>query len=269
MMTPLVLALTLVTTPATPSRQMPQPADYVYTFRVTESGKSEVTSGTVRVHGDRVRIDMDGKHDHGEYLLVTENGTQMLSIHPDRKEIDRISSPRFEQIIGTALRTVSPLVKFRVLDPRISWQRVETGTRVLGYATEHVRITEQYDVQIAAMGFDGGTERNVVVTDYWVSPGLDLGRNPLITLLTNASTATAQTDRGFVQREEDVRAEALQGTPLHTVVTETTTKSSGQDRTRTKTRTIDITSVKQGAQPAALFEVPSGYRMKDGANISM
>jgi hypothetical protein len=265
-MTSLILALAMLGVPA--ATQHTPGNDYIYTFRVTESGKSDVTSGTARVHGDRVRIDMDGRNKRDEYILVTDSGRQMLSVHPDRKEVDRTTVPGFENVIGTALRTVSPLVKFQVLNPKVTWQRVETGTRMLGYATEHVRITEQYDVKIAAMGFDGGTERNTVVTDYWVSPGLDLGPNPLLTLLTNSSTATGQTDRAFVQQVRDARADALQGTPLRTVITEVTDKP-GKEPSKKTVRTIEITSVRQAPQPAAMFEVPSGYRVKDGAHFEM
>jgi hypothetical protein len=144
---------------------------------------------------------------------------------------------------------------------------VGTGQKLLGYATEQIRMTERFDIHIIAMGFDGGTEHHTVVTDYWVSPGLDLGRNPLIALLEHTGTAMAQTDPSFVEKETAVRAQALGGTPLRTEVRETTVDDKGIEHT--KTHSIDITSVRQGAQPAALFEVPAGYEVKSGLNISM
>jgi hypothetical protein len=243
-------------------------SDYMYTFTTTEENGSP-TTGTVRVHGDRTRIDMEKKDskDSREYILLTDNGTRMLSVHPDRKQVDQISSPSFERIIGTSLRMVSPIVKFRVLNPRISSERVGTGQKLLGYATEQIRMTERFDIHIIAMGFDGGTEHHTVVTDYWVSPGLDLGKNPLLALLEHTSTATAQTDPTFVEKEASVRAQALGGTPLRTEVRETTVDDKGIEHS--KTHSIEITSVHQGPQPAALFEVPSGYQVKSGMNISM
>lgn len=58
------------------------PSDYMYTFSTTgESGDSnEPTSGTVRVHGDRTRIDIDKSNSRG-YILLTDNGTRMISVH--------------------------------------------------------------------------------------------------------------------------------------------------------------------------------------------
>ena len=242
------------------------PSDYMYTFSTTgESGDSnEPTSGTVRVHGDRTRIDIN-KSNSRDYILLTDNGTRMISVHPDRKEVNQISSPSFEHIIGTSLKAVSPLVKFRVSNDKISSERIGTGQKLLGYATEQVRITERFDVQVVALGFNGGTEHHTVVTDYWVSPGLDLGRNPLLALLEHTGTAMAQTDADFVQNEATVRASALQGTPLRTVVKESTVDDKGIQHS--KTRSIDITSIHMGPQPADLFEIPSGYRIKSGMTI--
>jgi hypothetical protein len=251
-------------------RCVDQPAptsDYMYTFRTTEESGSP-TVGTVRVHGDRTRIDMEKKDRSEDYILLTDNGTRMMSVHPDRREVDEIRSPSFERIIGTSLRMVSPLVKFKVRNVKISSERVGTGQKLLGYGTEQIRVTERFDVQVVAMGFDGGTEHHTVVTDYWVSPGLDLGHNPLLALLEHTGTVMAQTDRDFVQTETSVRARALSGTPLRTVVRETTVDDKGIEHS--KTHSIEITSVHQGPQPAALFQVPSGYKINSGAmNLSM
>jgi hypothetical protein len=241
-------------------------SDYMYTFKTTDEEGSP-TAGTVRVHGGRMRIDMEKDNNSNDYILLTDNGTRMMSVHPDRKEVNQISSPSFERIIGTSLRAVSPIVKFKVLNSKISSERVGTGQKLLGYATEQIRMTERFDVHIVAMGFDGGTEHHTVVTDYWVSPGLDLGSNPLLALLEHTGTAMAQTDPDFVQKEASVRAQALAGTPLRTIVKESSVDGKGIDHS--KTHSIEITSVHQGAQPAALFEVPAGYKMKAGVNISM
>ena len=264
----LTVALTGTGTIAPRCAEPTSPSDYMYTFSTKgESNNSgDPTSGTVRVHGDRTRIDIV-KHNSRDYILLTDNGMRMMSVHPDRKEVDQISSPSFEHIIGTSLKAVSPLVKFKISNDKISSERVGTGQKLLGYATEQVRITEQFDVQVVALGFNGGTEHHTVVTDYWVSPGLDLGRNPLFALLEHTGTAMAQTDADFVQNEAAVRGRALQGTPLRTIVKESSVDDKGIRHS--KTRSIDITSIHAGPQPADLFEIPAGYRVKSGMNVSM
>ena len=237
----------------------PPPSDYMYTFRTTGDSDDDPTLGTVRAHGDRIRIDMS-KNNSDDYILLTNGGQQMMSVHPDKKEVEQMAAPNFEHIIGTSLKAVSPMVKFNVLNDRIRSNKIGAGPKLLGYATEQVRITEQFDIHIVALGFNGGTKHHTVVTDYWVSPGLYLGDNPLLALLEHAGTAMAQTDAGFVQSEESARARALQGTPLRTVVNETSVDDKGVSKT--KTRTIEITSLKIEAQPPALFEIPSGYRIR-------
>lgn len=238
--------------------------DYMYTFVTTDESGSK-SSGTVRVHGDRTRIDMNNRKSSDEYILLTDGGTQMMSVHPDSKKVEEISSSNFEHIVGTSLRYVSPIVKFNVQNLKLSSQRISTGQKVLGYPTEQVRVTERFDVQIRAMGFNAGTEQHTVVTDYWVSPGLELGSNPLLALIEHTSTAMAQTDRSFVQQEAALRAQALQGTPLRTIIRETTVDDKGLEHS--KTLSIEITAIQFAAQPAALFTVPSGYRISTGMSF--
>lgn len=248
----------------------PSPAivapDLVYTFRTSESGDGkhgDDMSGTVRLHGDDVRIDVDRKsndNDPGSYILVLDGGTRMLSVHPSRHEVDDMDAATFERIVGVSLRAVRPIVRFHVHDVAISSEKLGAGGTMLGYATEHVRLTEHYAVHITAMGFDGGDETVSVVNDYWVSPGLDLGRNPLLGLLDRAGAAMAQSDASFARQEDAARASLLHGTPLRTVSTVTTVERNGTSRETV--RTTEITSLRREAQPASLFEVPSGYRVK-------
>jgi len=117
----MLIGATLAGNNATRScRDVPAPppaGDYMYTFTTKDESGSE-TNGTVRVHGDRTRIDMD-RNDSHDYIILTDGGKRMLSVHPDRKEVSQISSPNFERIIGTSLKAVSPLVKFKVRNTRI------------------------------------------------------------------------------------------------------------------------------------------------------
>jgi hypothetical protein len=229
----------------------PTPSDLVYTFRTSETGDrrhdSDMT-GTVRVHGGDVRIDVDhGRDDNdpGSYLLVLDNGTRMLSVHPSRHEAEEMSAAGFERIVGTSLRAVGPIVHFNVGNVAIATERLGAGGAMLGYVTQHVRLTEHYTVHITAMGFDGGEETMAVQTDYWVVPGLQLGRNPLLGLLERASAAMAQSDASFVRQEDAARAALMQGSALRTVT--------------------EVTSLRREAQPASLFEVPAGYKVKSAS----
>lgn len=268
------LALLTGTPPVTPhvsrvSHVQPAPSDLVYTFRTSETGgkhDDEPMTGTVRIHDGNVRIDVDHKRnddDPDSYMLVLDNGIRMLSVHPRRHEADEIDAGTFERIVGISLRAVRPIVRFHITDAAIAPEQLGAGGAMLGYATEHVRLTEHYTMHITAMGFDGGDETMSVVTDYWVAPGLQLGRNPLLALLERAGTAMAQSDASFVQREDAARAALLRGSPLRTVSRVTTTEHDGD--VKETVRTTDVTSLKREAQPAELFGVPSDYTVKSAA----
>lgn len=269
----IALASILLLGPVTPSPIVLAPAapspDIVYTFRSRASGDGshdDSLSGTVRLHGDAERIDFNGKSsdsDPGAYILVLDGGTRMISVHPSRHKAEEISATTFERIVGTSLRAVRPLVRFTVRDITITPERLGAGGTILGYATEHARLSEHFTVHITAMGFDGGDETVSVVNDYWVSPGLDLGRNPVLALVERAATATAQSDASFVRQEDAARAALLRGTPLRSISTVTTIDDKG--KRKTVVRTTEVTALRREAQPASLFEVPSGYAVSGGA----
>lgn len=273
MINPILVSLALLT-PSVSGGKMPlvmqAPADYMYTFRTSGDGGDRGTSGTVRVHGDRMRIDIDritSDHNDGEYMIVADNGSRIFNVHPDKKTIEEIDAAHLENVIGIALRGVSSVTKFQVMNASVTSQRVGTGEAIVGHATDHVRIRESYDVKITALGFDGGTEHTTVVTDYWVAPGLSIGHNPLLALIENAQTAMAQSDRDYVAKQRDARANMLKGAVLKSVSNVTTSKHG--DSEEEKRKTMEVTSLKQGAQAPGLFELPKGYEMKSGWNFTI
>lgn len=268
-----VVAASFTCMTAAPARAQNVTPQLTYTFRASDSdgrsGKGDKPStGTVHVRGDLVRIDVnsDKGDDPGSYILVLDRGTRMVVVHPAKHEADEMNADTFERIIGRSLHAVRAMVRFTVQNLKVSTERVGTGGTMLGHGTEHLRLNEQFDVAIRAMGFNGGTERTTVTTDYWVSPGLDLGSNPLLALLERATTAMAQSDPSFVQREDAARQQLLQGTPLRTVVQVTTTDDDG--KVERSGWTSEVTSIRQESQPASLFEIPSGYSRKTGGSIS-
>lgn len=233
--------------------------DYSYQFRIAEGSHGSPTVGTVRVHGDRTRIDVQGRGHDREYILLLDRGQRMLVVHPEKREIQQMATSDFAAIVGTAIRAVSPVVKVKLLHSEISAKSLGPGAPWEGYRTEHVRLTERYDARLRALGFDSGVEHHSVTTDYWIAPDLALRENPLARVLTTATTALAQTDPDFVRRDDAMRADILRGALLRAIVSVAESENDQPLPSPHIVMTLEVTDIRTGAQPANVFDIPAGY----------
>lgn len=260
-------ALLAATPPRAGAQQRPQSSgamrEYEYAFRVTSSKSGErPMSGTMRVSGDRGRIDVDAERD-GQFMLLTDGGRTLTVVHPDKHEYEVSDAAEFERIVGTALRSVGSLVSIRLEAAHVSSDHLGSGGMVAGRPTSHVRLTQDFTIRVGALGFAGDANRQVVTTEYWFSPGLTLMRNPLLGLIEGAEAALVQSDTAYVRVADDERRHLLGGaTPLRRVV------SSRGDDGKSSGQTIEITSLREAHPDASLFEIPSGYTRRSGVNWS-
>jgi len=255
----LVLAAVAVaaTSPASAQQKAQPLRDYEYTFRV-ENGDERPMTGTMRVSGDRGRIDVDGAK-KGEFMLLGDGGRTLTIVHPDRREYEVSDAAAFEQIVGSALRKVGPIVSIKLEAAHVATDHLGDGGRVAGLPTRRLRMTQDFTVRVGALGFGGDAERHVVTTEYWASPGLTLMRNPLLGMIESAQAALVQGDTAYGRVVGGERDALLEGaTPLRRVVT------AREKNGRTKTQTIEITSLHPWRADASVFEVPRGYERRSG-----
>ena len=203
-----LLAAALLSAPLAPALGQ-NGAKYVVSM---SDGKGHPSQAEVTVSGDRSRIQpLDKRDEDGpsarSYMIIRDD--KLYSVDPDKRTYDVIGTDEFEQIIGTALRSVSPMVKMHVDDVDISAEEIHDGMSLLGYPTRHIRLTQHFTVRVSAFGLpaDNDASDNEVVTDFWVAPGAKLPRNPLIELMIAAPTAAAQQSSSFA------RSRTLFGTP--------------------------------------------------------
>lgn len=240
-----------------------------YTFRMTIGSDAPVT-GTVREGTHRERVDI---RKHGEpeddYLVITHDGHRVISVHPSSGEYSVVDDSVFERAIGIGLQAVSGtgVVRFRVHDAHITAERLGSGDRVAGFATEHYRLQQDYSVDVSAFGMHGEPVRQQVVTEYWVAPQAHLLPNPLIDMLSQIGTALAQSDPDFVRRSSAARDSLFSGTPLRIAVTISTNAKDETDKPPTVHR-FEVTEIEDARFDPAIWEIPTGLHRREGISFN-
>ncbi|PYO35139.1 MAG: hypothetical protein DMD37_03150 [Gemmatimonadetes bacterium] len=241
---------------------------YRYSLRMTSSDGEDVV-GTVRLAGDRERIDFPpgSRHDDG-YFLLLNGGHTVATVHTDRREYEMVDDTTFQRLIGAALDAMGNLVTLHLADVKIETQSLGAGDSIAGYATRRFRLLQEYSVSIGAMGFTAANQHHVVVTDFWVSPDLRLPPNPLLELLATVETALAQRNEDFVHRSAAARAALFSGTPLKMVITSRSFDVDRGDSGRVAAgehavRTFEVTRVERASFDTSLFRIPDGFTRKD------
>ncbi len=231
----------------------------------------DVQTGTVAWSGQVLRIDMDrtrnrarrGKgvsvstsNRRGEYMLVDFASNTVRTVKPEEREISELPLATFEQIIGKALGMVGSVVQMQVRDAGILANDVGPGGMVAGVRTQQFRIIEEYNVRIGVFGMNAEEKHHRVVTDYWVPVEASVPRNPIFELMMRSSSALAQQDATHQANLSRTRLALFRGSPLKAVVTVT---ESGEDAKRSS---VEVTSLSAATPDAALFVLPTGYRVK-------
>jgi len=250
-------------------RQMPAGR---YEFTSTDDD-GDVTSGAVVWTGQQMRIDIDrsrrkarrnngnavvnvASNRRGEYMLVDFASNTVRTVKPEEREISEMPLATFEQIIGKALGMMGSVVQMQVRDAGILAKEVGPGGEVAGMATEQFRVVEEYNVRIGVFGMNAEEKHHRVVTDYWVPTQASVPRNPMFELLMRSASAVAQQDAVHQANVSKARGALFRGFPVKAAVTVT---EAGESPKRS---TVEITSMTSTAPEAAMFVLPSGYKVK-------
>ena len=243
-----------------------------YEFTSTDDD-GDVTTGAVSWTGSVMRIDMDRSRKHarrsnngvaanvsnrqrGEYMLVDYASNTVRSVKPEQHEISEMPIATFEQIIGKALGLAGSVVQMQVRDAGIIAKEVGAGGQIAGVETEQFRVIEEYNVRIGVFGMNAEEKHHRVVTDYWVPTQTAMPRNPMFELLMRSASATAQQDAVHQTNVARARTALFRGSPVKAIVTVTETGESA------KRASVEITSLTSTVPDAALFVLPTGYKVK-------
>ena len=267
---PLVLALAAAGALASPAPLFAQLAEgRSYFFRL-ETPDDGPTKGVMHVVGDRARIELeDAEGDGGGrvYLLLTDGGKTLVTVHPEERSYSEIDAAKLEGIIGTAMRAVDVVLTMHMVNSNVNGERLGDGGEVAGMRTQRYRLTQEFAMDVGAFGETERT-RQRVVTDYWVNPQAGALRNPLVELVTTAPLALALSNEAFVAHSARTRASLFSAPPLKVVVH--TSKWERDGGTEDDSYEYEVTRILPASVDLRALRVPPGYRKDDdkGFDIS-
>ena len=225
------------------------PSAYSYDFRARGDHDMDGITGTVRVSGGRARIDV-------EYLLVSGDGQVVTVVKPRERTFTTFNSDDFAHIASLGIRAAGRAVTMKLRDSNFKTERLGAGEKIAGRATQHVRVIENWTMDVGAMGFTTPV-RQTVEMEYFFDPTLKLARNPLMEIVASAMTVLPSTDPEFAARSDSVRHSLVRGTPLRTIITE------HEDNGRESRTVLEVTKIGTQRVEEAELKVPAGYTRKD------
>jgi len=214
-------------------------------------------TGRAIIDGDRSRVDVisGNAYTPGVYVIST-NGSRTISfVDPTRKIYAEVNAGGVAASVGANNITVDNL--------NSSATKLDDHPVIAGVPTDHYRLTLTYDISLM-MG-NIVLKQNVHTTvDKWTTVMFgDVSEN----FLANSGIRT-----GNPKLDEiiDIETTKIKGFPLRetmqTVTTDTRSPAStalaregGYSRTRTQTREMIITTIRQMEAPASTFVIPAAY----------
>ena len=187
----------------------------------------------------------------GGYLLSQDGGRTILLVNPEEKTYAVWDLAAMMGMMGGMMKSMGPLLKFEVSQPRVEKLADEDGGSLVGLTTRHYRYRTTYGMKVKVFGM--GQESTVVSEqEIWATPQLqDLG---LAVWLRKEPTKT-----GNEQLDKLIAAEMgkVAGFPLKSITVTTTTSQRGP---ATTTRSVmEVKELRRGDVPPGTFQLPAGY----------
>jgi hypothetical protein len=242
---------------------MPAGAAIQYEFQqVTHSDVSNVPSyelsGRAIIDGDRSRVDFvsGNAYTPGTYVISTNGARTLFFVDPTRKMYAQVNSSSVAAAVGASNLVVDNL--------NSNVTKLDDHPILAGVPTDHYRLTMSYDITLTLNTI--ALKQTVHTTiDKWTTVAFgDIAEG---FLANNAiHTGNAKLDQII-----DLETTKVKGFPLRETMQTVTTdardsassalaREAGYSRTRTQTREMLITSVRQADAGAAAFVVPPTYQ---------
>jgi len=215
-------------------------------------------SGRAIIDGDRSRVDVVSGNTYtpGVYM-ISKNGSRSLTfVDPTKRVYAEVNAG------GVAAAVGSNNIQIDNLNSVVN--KLDDHPVIAGVPTDHYRLTLAYDITLAMGSFV--LKQNVRTTvDKWTTVMFgDIAE----AFLANSSVRT-----GNPKLDEiiDIETTKIKGFPMREVTLTVTTDARGAastalakegaySRTRTQTREMTITSIRQADASLTAFTVPATYR---------
>jgi hypothetical protein len=216
---------------------------------------AEPSTSKVALEGDKLRMEMAGeKRGRGAeqgYFLTQDGGKTLYMVNAAEKSYMKMDLEAMGGA-GGMVQMAKSMTGMKFSNVKVEKVLEEKGEDILGYATKHYRFKTSYQME---MNFFGRSMANTVVQeeDIWAAPKLKAAVMSVWSRKQMPSVGDPELDK-LVNSERG----KVDGLPLRTIVTSTTTDASGKSQV-SKT-TTEVTEVKEGNLDNAQFELPAGYQ---------
>ncbi len=236
---------------------VPVEAGIEYRARTWQEGAQQneqmESTVTASIDGDKARIQFEDSGNPwmpaGSYLLTTDAGQTIQLVKPADKTWGEFDLDAVMQMLGTL--SESGLINFEVDNAQVEMLERGPGKEVAGVATSHARYRTSYDMKIKVLGM-GRTQHMETIQDVWYTKELSDAAMGIWLRKEPPRTGTE------LDELVDLEVSKIEGFPLESVSTTTTTGKKGKASTTT-TRTL-VSELRRGVSfPTGTFVIPSDY----------
>ena len=210
-----------------------------------------VIVGHASAMGGMSRFDIDSVSGQvpmtvGDYMLSLDSG-RVVTVSPSTRSYS-------EGIPGLTALPPQLLAQASVQNVNVTSEKLGAGEMMQGYATQKVRMTATYVLNIMGQSLNNMTTVEMSLAQLPVPASTPFDGAPPKEMLDSPM-------RELMEKTTAARKAVGSGSPLRTV---TTTAISGATLPAgmTTTTTVDVIDVKTGDVDAAVFKLPEGYTKK-------
>jgi hypothetical protein len=227
---------------------------------VVMSGRGTYTAGNAKIEIlDAQAQSGEGMFgSRGSYFLVLDNGEKMVLVDPAQKTYMEWDLQNMMAGLGKMMGALGGLVRMEMSDVKVEAQDMGAGGTVNGYATQHVRVVENYSISARVMGRSSNS-RVETTTDYYFAPALRNLRNPFVQNSQMFRAVGDMFNNADYQRQMTSVQAKLAGVPVKTVARSVTTNPDGKQETTVTT--MEMTGFQNTDVAASTFAIPSGFQV--------
>jgi hypothetical protein len=211
------------------------------------------------VDGDQSRVEFLGGNLYppGTYV-VGDTSRRLYFVDPTRKWFTEVNTPGIASALGAA--------KIRVENQKSSSENLDDRPLIAGHPTEHSRITISYDITIVMQEMPLKQHVETII-DTWSTRQYDKARQSAV------SSGVLRTGNEDLDRLFSAEVTKIEGFPLRQLVTIRTSyerparSKLERPSTRTITREMWVTSIKETTADPSVFRVPATYRRADAPEL--
>lgn len=272
----LVLGGTMATiaaarTPVAPAPTVPVAGGVTFTYKVTSSSTEKRAKeakdmlATVRLQDGNARVDyVSGQGPMGQkgaYILVTSSPAQFAIVNDKDKQVMIMEPSMLGSTFGAMMN--NPMLKLTIKNAKFSYKDLGAGEEILGYKTRRVRVYNSSDTEmkivIKTMKYSNSDS-----SDQWIAQGINVDVDEAAlaawgkAFTSGLKTTSPELAAEFAKYDREY---GRNGLALKSTTWSTQTDEKG--KATTDVVTMEVTDLKKGAIDAAMFKIPSNYKVTD------